>query len=75
MAERYNEALRALARERGLLLVDLERWASETLVPPEEHFIDSVHLDELGQEQIGLHLAERLRPLLPPGTAPQPAPR
>ena len=53
MAERYNDALRALARERRLTLVDLDRWARATLVPPEEHFIDSVHLDELGQETAG----------------------
>jgi lysophospholipase L1-like esterase len=65
MAERHNDALRALARERGLALVDLDRWARETLVPPEQHFIDSVHLDELGQEQAGLYLADALAPLLP----------
>jgi len=74
MAERHNQALRALARERGLALVDLERWARETLVPPEQHFIDSVHLDELGQERAGRYLAEALAPLLPePAREPQPS--
>lgn len=64
MAERYDDALRTLARERGLALVDLERWASETLTPPEDHFIDSVHLDERGQEQAGRFLADALAPLV-----------
>lgn len=64
MAERTNEALRALARERGLALVDLDLWARETLHPPEAHFIDSVHLDEPSQERLGVHLADALAPLL-----------
>ncbi len=65
MADRYNEALRTLARDRGLDLVDLDRWGRETLQPPDEHFIDSVHLDELSQERLGIHLADALAPLLP----------
>jgi lysophospholipase L1-like esterase len=64
MAERHNEALRALAAERGLAVVDLERWARDALAPPEEHFIDSVHLDELGQQQAGAYLARELAPRL-----------
>jgi lysophospholipase L1-like esterase len=64
MAERYNEALRALARERGIDLVDLDRWARDALLPAEDHFIDSVHLDERGQERLGVHLAEALAPLV-----------
>jgi lysophospholipase L1-like esterase len=71
MAERYNEALRALARDRGLGLVDLDRWASETLAPADEHFIDSVHLDDLSQERLGTYLAEQIAPLLrSSGSAP-----
>jgi lysophospholipase L1-like esterase len=65
MAERYNDALRALAADRGLVLVDLDRWVRETLVPPEAHFIDSVHLDELAQEAAGRYLAQALAPVLP----------
>jgi lysophospholipase L1-like esterase len=68
MAERTNEALRALARERGLALVDLERWGREALAPPEEHFIDSVHLDEESQARLGEHLADALAPLLEDGS-------
>jgi lysophospholipase L1-like esterase len=49
MAARYNEALRELARRQGLTAVDLERWARDTLQPPESHFVDSVHLDEPSQ--------------------------
>jgi lysophospholipase L1-like esterase len=68
MAERTNEALRALARERGLALVDLERWGREALAPPEDHFIDSVHLDEPSQVRLGEHLAEAIAPLLADGS-------
>ena len=70
MAERYNDALRAFARDRGLPIVDLDRWSRETLVPPEGHFIDSVHLDERTQEQAGAYLANALAPLLPPRSSP-----
>jgi hypothetical protein len=62
---RALEALRALARDRGLGLVDLDRWSRVTLRPPEEHFVDSVHLDELAQEQAGIHIARAIGPLLP----------
>jgi lysophospholipase L1-like esterase len=64
MTERYNDALRGLARERGLALVDLDRWARAELQPPEDHFIDSVHLDDLAQERAGAYLAGVLAPLL-----------
>ena len=69
MAERYNNALRALARDRRLVVVDLDRWASETLTPADEHFIDSVHLDDLSQERLGIYLAEQIEPLLPSVTS------
>jgi len=65
MAGRYNETLRVLAREERLDLVDLEAWARETLQPADEHFIDSVHLDERSQQQAGVYLAGALAPLLP----------
>jgi len=74
MVERYNETLRALARDRGLGLVDLDRWSRETLRPPEEHFIDSVHLDELAQEQAGIHIARAIGPLLPDSARSSPPP-
>lgn len=60
MAERYNEALRRLAAEHDLGLVDLDRWARDELVPPERFFFDSVHLWEEGQARIGAYLAARL---------------
>jgi lysophospholipase L1-like esterase len=72
MAERYNEALRILAHDRGLVLVDLDRWSRQTHEPPEEHFIDSVHLDELAQEQAGTHIAHAVAPLLPRPARPNP---
>ena len=64
MAERYNDQLRALARERGLVLVDLDAWCRRELQPPEDHFVDTVHLDERAQERAGVFLAQALAPLL-----------
>jgi lysophospholipase L1-like esterase len=72
MAERYNEALGTLARDRGLALVDLGRWARQALQPPEDHFIDSVHLDEPSQERFGKELAIAIAPLLPPSACERP---
>lgn len=69
MAARYNDSLRELAQRQGLMLVDLERWARDTLQPPESHFIDSVHLDERAQRQAGIWLASALEPLLADATA------
>lgn len=64
MAERYNDQLRELARERGLLLVDLDAWCRRELQPTEAHFVDSVHLDERSQERAGIFLAQALAPEL-----------
>jgi len=64
LTERYNGALREMARRRGLPLVDLDRWSREALRPRDSYFIDSVHLTEEGQTLLGKHMAERLRPLL-----------
>jgi lysophospholipase L1-like esterase len=72
MAERYNTALRELARRRGLDLVDLDRWSSRELRPPEEHFVDSVHLDERSQERAGIVLADALESLVRASARPTP---
>jgi lysophospholipase L1-like esterase len=64
MSERTNEALRSFAARRGLPVIDLERWADESLHPRDAFFIDSVHLDELGQEKIGIEMAEAFAELL-----------
>ncbi len=74
MAERYNEALRDLARERGCDLIDLAGWSREALRPRDAQFLDSVHLVETAQEKLGLHLAEALAPLLPASARQAPAP-
>ena len=42
----------------------IDNYAADWLQPAEEHFIDSVHLDERSQEQAGLYLAGALAPLL-----------
>jgi lysophospholipase L1-like esterase len=60
MAERYNDALRHLAAQHDLELVDLDQWSRRELDPPERFFFDSVHLWEEGQARIGTYLAETL---------------
>lgn len=52
--ERYNDALRAVARELDATLVDLDR-----LVPKRrEYFADSVHLSDTGHALVGEEVAE-----------------
>jgi len=70
MAERYNECLRALARARGLELIDLDAWGRKALEPRADRFFDSVHLYEEGQRLIGAHIATALE-----ADIPAPAPR
>ena len=60
MADKYNNALRLLASEEKIPLIDLEEWAEIELVPPESWFFDSVHLWSEGQMSIGDHIGERL---------------
>lgn len=73
MAGRYNEALRALGKRRGLQVVDLEAWSRKALRPPEDHFFDSVHLYEASQDLLAAYLAQDLvgglrEPLSAPGS-------
>ncbi len=70
MAERYNDVLRALARGRGLGVVDLDRWSRQSLTPPEGHYIDSVHLDERAQEQVGTQVAQAILGMRPEWVRP-----
>jgi lysophospholipase L1-like esterase len=70
MAERYNECLRALARSRGLQVIDLDAWGRKALEPRADYFFDSVHLYEEGQRLIGAHLAEALAPDVPAPAKP-----
>lgn len=57
LTERANEALRATARRRGWLLVDVARWSESAMIPRHEWFFDSVHLHERGQAAIGRFVA------------------
>jgi hypothetical protein len=68
MSEQYNIALRNLAAQRGLLVIDLEQWSKTALQPRDQYFFDSVHLYEEGQAMIGLYMAQELSPLLTQAT-------
>jgi lysophospholipase L1-like esterase len=72
MAERYNDGVRALARSRGLQVIDLDAWGRKALEPRADRFFDSVHLYEEGQRLIGARLAEALAPDVPARARPQP---
>lgn len=60
LTERYNIALRALAKRRDLGLVDLEEWSVQALRPREAFFSDSVHLTPRGLDMIGAFMADKL---------------
>ena len=65
MTEQYNMALRRLAKEVGLQIIDLEGWSQTALQPREDYFFDSVHLYEEGQKMIGEYMAQELLGTLP----------
>lgn len=60
MTHKYNNAIRLIATEEKVPLIDLEEWGNRTLLPPEQWFVDSVHLTVEGQSAIGNYIAERL---------------
>ena len=60
LTERYNIALRVLAKRRDLGLIDLEKWSVQALRPREDFFLDSVHLTGSGLDMIGNYMADQL---------------
>ena len=60
LTERYNIALRGLAKRRGAGLIDLENWSTKALQPRDAYFSDSVHLTPKGLNLIGTFMAEQL---------------
>jgi len=54
--DRYNEAIREVAQEKGVVLVDLDR-----LVPAgEKYFADAIHLNDAGHALVGRLMAEAI---------------
>jgi lysophospholipase L1-like esterase len=64
MSERYNVALRKLAKQYTLQVIDLEKWSKTALRPRDKYFFDAVHLHKKGQEMIGVYMAIELHSLL-----------
>jgi lysophospholipase L1-like esterase len=60
ITEQYNERLRHLAEDEGIMLLDLEAWADTAFVPRSHYFNDGVHLTEKGQQMLGLFMASEL---------------
>ena len=58
--ERYNALLRAYAFENGAQVVDAETWALANLKPPEDYFIDTVHLNSRGLQSLSEFLADEV---------------
>jgi cellulose synthase/poly-beta-1,6-N-acetylglucosamine synthase-like glycosyltransferase/lysophospholipase L1-like esterase len=69
LTERYNDALRQLAGERGFGLIDAAAWAEAALTPPEDYFEGALQLNVPGQGFLGARIAEELAPALAPRTA------
>jgi lysophospholipase L1-like esterase len=64
VTERYNWALKELASQEDLMLVDLDAWSRKVMESRDGYFFDSVHLYEEGQLMIGREIADRLRPVI-----------
>jgi lysophospholipase L1-like esterase len=64
LTDEYNGALRALAEEMELQLVDLAAWSNSALSPRDAFFHDAVHLNEEGLRKLGEYLAAELSPWL-----------
>ena len=64
LSEQYNIALKKLARESGVSIIDLEKWSSKSLQPRDEYFSDSVHLTSQGLAKVGQKIAVDLLPLI-----------
>lgn len=64
MAEEYNSALKRLARQYGLQVIDLAEWSDAALYPRDAYFFDSVHLYEEGEELVGKYMAQLLVPVV-----------
>jgi len=60
ITERYNQALRKLADDSYLNVIDLEEWSRRALRPRDTYFTDSVHLTEEAEELIGKYMADQL---------------
>ena len=60
LTDRYNAALRLLAKRRNLFVIDLATWSDRALQPRDTYFVDSVHLNAQGLELVGAFVAERL---------------
>lgn len=60
MSENYNNAIRKIAKEKEIDLIDLDKWANSNLTPKEKYFSDSVHLYEEGQRLLGEYIANEL---------------
>ncbi|WP_254430993.1 GDSL-type esterase/lipase family protein [Magnetospirillum sp. LM-5] len=60
LAEGYNRAVAQLGRRHGWRVVDTAAWAEAKLVPPENFFIDSVHMTGAAYAMLGEFLAGEL---------------
>lgn len=64
MVEQYNIFLRKLAKRKGLILIDLEKWSKNVFQPRDEFFTDSQHLTIEGQIMQGRFIAKELANML-----------
>ncbi len=65
--ERFNEIIRRVAADEGVLLVDLVAHLSAEVPDwkePNRIFYDGVHVNDAGSEILARHIAQRLQPLV-----------
>lgn len=60
LTDRTNELLKSVGSRNGAHVIDLQAWGRDTLQPPEDYFIDSVHFNSVGLKLVGNYLATKL---------------
>jgi lysophospholipase L1-like esterase len=65
LTERWNEAVRRYALEHNLHVIDLEKYARDHLARRSDYFLDNVHWNARGYDEVGRFLARGLLRYIP----------
>jgi lysophospholipase L1-like esterase len=65
LAKRWNEAIRSYAGTHGLDLIDLEEYARSSIDRRSDYFMDAVHWNAEGYQEVGRFLASELAEYVP----------
>jgi hypothetical protein len=67
----FNEAVRRVAREEGVVLIDLVRHVEQSVADPSVLFYDGIHVTTEGSLTYAAHIADRLASDVLPGLKPR----